>query len=76
MSIFSTPLFADSIVTITPAEPATLQLALVGLVTLATYGVLSGWRFRKSTRAVVRTLPIEHKPAAHGSSAKTRRRAA
>ena len=36
--------FANGTWTISPAEPTTLQLALVGLGTLAVYAVLTGWR--------------------------------
>jgi len=43
--------FANGTWTITPAEPATLQLALVGLGTLAGYAVLTGWRTRRTQPA-------------------------
>ena len=44
MLTFPSQTFANGTWTITPAEPATLQLALVGLGTLAVYAVLTGWR--------------------------------
>lgn len=40
--------FANGIWTITPEEPATLPLALVGLGTLAVYAALMGWRPRRT----------------------------
>ncbi len=44
MLTFASQTFANGTWTITPAEPATLQLALVGLGTLAVYAILTGWR--------------------------------
>ena len=40
--------FANGIWTITPEEPATLPLALVGIGTLAVYAVFAGWRPRRA----------------------------
>ncbi len=48
MSNFAIFVLADSVPTMTPAEPATLELACVGLATLAIYTVLSGWRPTRS----------------------------
>jgi hypothetical protein len=51
MTNLASLLLADGIVTITPAEPASLELALVGLGTLAAYAILSGWRPKRHTIA-------------------------
>ncbi len=40
--------FANGIWTITPDEPAALQLTLVGLGTMAIYAVWTGWRPRRT----------------------------
>ena len=48
MLTFALQTFANGTWTITPKEPATLQLALVGLGTLAIYAVWTGWRPRRS----------------------------
>jgi hypothetical protein len=50
MLIFASQTFANGIWNITPEEPATLTLALVGLGTLAFYAVITGWRPTRKTR--------------------------
>ena len=52
MLTFASQSFAGGIWTITPEEPATMPLLLVGLGTLAVYAVISGWRPRRATIAV------------------------
>jgi hypothetical protein len=74
MTNLASLLLADGIVTITPAEPATLELALVGLGTLATYAILSGWRSKRHTIAV--TAAKDHaRPATTEHQAPARRAA-
>lgn len=43
--------FAGGVWTLTPQEPATLQLAVVGCAMLATYAVVTGWRPTRKTAA-------------------------
>jgi hypothetical protein len=49
MLTFASQTFANGIWTITPEEPATLPLLLVGLGTLAVYAAFAGWRPRRAT---------------------------
>jgi hypothetical protein len=49
MMTFASQSFASGIWTITPEEPATLPLVLVGLGTLAVYAAFAGWRPRRAT---------------------------
>jgi hypothetical protein len=44
MLVLATQTFVNGTWNITPEEPATLQLALIGVGTLAVYAVLTGWR--------------------------------
>jgi hypothetical protein len=68
--------FANGTWTITPAEPATLQIALVGLATLAVYAVVTGWRPGRT--AVVARFDADNdlSQVAGGAEGTARRRAA
>jgi hypothetical protein len=48
MLTFASQTLANGTWTITPDEPATLQLALVGLGTLAIYAIWTDWRPRRT----------------------------
>jgi hypothetical protein len=74
MTNLASLLLADGIVTITPAEPASLELALVGLGTLAAYAILSGWRPKRHTIAVTAAKDHAH-PATTEHQAPARRAA-
>jgi hypothetical protein len=65
MTNLASLLLADGIVTITPAEPASLELALVGLGTLATYAILSGWRPKRNTIAITAANHEAHPTTEH-----------
>ena len=60
MLIFASQTLAHGTWNITPEEPATLQLALVGLGTLAVYAVLTGWRPNRKSLASDSTSGTEH----------------
>ncbi len=51
MLILASQTFANGVWNITPEEPGTLTLALVGLGTLAFYAVVTGWRPTRKTLA-------------------------
>jgi hypothetical protein len=55
--IAETPMF-------TPAEPSTLQLVLAGLITLAIYAVVTGWRPRRKAIERQRAMSGQVVPAA------------
>jgi len=52
MLIFASQTFANGVWNVTPDEPGTLTLALVGLGTLAFYAVMTGWRPSRKALAV------------------------
>ena len=76
MFILASLAFPDSALTITPEEPATLQLAIVGLGTLAVYAVLTGWRPRKTMTVVAADPTAEIAPASTPADDTVIRRAA
>ena len=49
MLTFASQTFANGTWTLTPEEPTSLQLALVGFGALAIYAVMTGWRTRRTT---------------------------
>lgn len=52
MLTLATQTIANGTLTLTPEEPTSLQLALVGFATLAIYAVFSGWRLQRNQVAV------------------------
>lgn len=54
--------FVDGVWTLTPEEPATLQLAVVGFAMLATYAVVTGWRPTRRPVKVRATIITEGQP--------------
>lgn len=59
MLTFASQTFAGGAWTLTPTEPTTLQLAVVGFAMLATYAAVTGWRPNRSTVAVKARLTTE-----------------
>ena len=51
MLTLATQELVNGVWTLTPAEPATLELAVVGFAMLATYAVVAGWRPARNTVA-------------------------
>jgi len=74
MTNLASLLLADGVVTITPAEPASLELALIGLGTLAAYAIFGGWRPKRHTLAVT-VAPDQAYPATTEHQAPVRRAA-
>jgi hypothetical protein len=52
MLTFATQTIANGTLTLTPEEPTSLQLALMGFAMLAIYAVFSGWRLQRKPAAV------------------------
>ena len=75
MLTFATQTFANGMWTLTPEEPATLELAVVGLGMLVTYAVVTGWRPARTTVAVKAKATGDVRQA-DGNPASTTRRAA
>lgn len=73
MFILASQSFAGGVWTLTPEEPATLQLAVVGCAMLATYAVVTGWRPARKTVAAQAQPTTEAQPS---KSVETIRRAA
>jgi hypothetical protein len=59
MLIFASQTFANGAWNVTPEEPGTLTLALVGLGTLAFYAVMTGWRPTRKTQVAASTSNVE-----------------
>jgi hypothetical protein len=76
MLTFASQAFANGTWTITPEEPATLQLALAGLGALAVYAALTGWRPRRTATIVNRTTVDERGQTSSEREGTTARRAA
>lgn len=76
MLILASQTFADGTWNVTPEEPATLTLALVGLGTLAFYAVMTGWRPTRKTLADVSASGVEDAAVESGAPGTIIRRAA
>ena len=64
MLTFASQTFANGAWTLTPTEPTTIQLAVVGFAMLATYAAVTGWRPNRRTVALkVRLTPEPKQPA-------------
>jgi hypothetical protein len=59
MLTLATQELVNGVWTLTPAEPATLELAVVGFAMLATYAVVAGWRPTRNTVAAKAQSSIE-----------------
>jgi hypothetical protein len=55
MLTFATTAFSDGTWTITPDEPASLSLALIGFGAMVLYAALSGWRSRFTATPAINT---------------------
>ena len=75
MLTFAAQTIANSSTTLTPKEPATLTLALIGLGTLAIYAVFSHWRPRRATAAVSAKTSADLRQATAADEGTTRRAA-
>ena len=64
MLTFASQSFAGGVWTLTPTEPTTLQLAVVGCAMLATYAVVTGWRPNRRTVSLKARLTPETKQPA------------
>lgn len=61
MLTFATTAFSDGTWTITPEEPASLSLALLGFGAIVVYAALSGWRSRPNATPAFESR-VESKP--------------
>ena len=76
MLTFASQTFANGAWTLTPEEPATLELALVGFGMLAIYAVVTGWRPGRTVVASSATVNAELHGESDGIDETTTRRAA
>jgi hypothetical protein len=61
MLTFASQTFANGAWTLTPTEPTTIQLAVVGFAMLATYAAVTGWRPNRGTSVVKARLTMDGK---------------
>lgn len=59
MATLASQSFVNGVWTLTPAEPAALQLAVVGLAMVATYAVVTSWRPSRTTVAAKAQQTLE-----------------
>ena len=76
MLTFASQTFANGTWTLTPEEPTSLQLALVGFGALAIYAVMTGWRTRRTTALASVTTTDQREQGQSGSRSVSTRRAA
>jgi hypothetical protein len=76
MLIFASQTFAHGAWTLTPKEPATLELALVGLGMLAIYAAVTDWRPGRTMVAKSAVVDSEVNRESDGIDATTTRQAA
>ena len=76
MLTFASQTFANGTWTLTPEEPTSLQLALVGFGALAVFAMMTGWRTRRTTAVASVHTTSQREPGQGGTESVSTRRAA